>query len=140
MMRSRLLVFVPEVNAEPAWASASAAHLAGPLPAVGDPVVVVYEGGDSDYPVWQSVAVVESSAPATGAYGGVYRATVVANIDPMQVNLLEVSVPGVSGIESVWATRSSSLGYEAGVPEVGAAVWVQFEGGDVTRPVWVGTA
>jgi hypothetical protein len=138
LLQNRLLIVVPDVNAKPVWASPSLADHPGQLPAVGDQIMVSYQGGDSDYPVWQSVAAGESAA-AVGGHPGLYRATVIDNIDPVQANRLQVSVPDVPAVGDVWATRSPSSGTES-VPEVGATVWVQFEGGDLNHPVWVGLA
>lgn len=40
---------------EPAWASPSQAAASASRPGAGDEVLVVYEGGDSDHPVWVGV-------------------------------------------------------------------------------------
>jgi hypothetical protein len=76
-------------------------------------------------------------------YYGIYRGTVVNNIDPMQIGRIMVTVPDVSGITpSTWATPCVPLaGKQEGtfmVPQIGAGVWVQFEAGDPDRPVWTG--
>jgi hypothetical protein len=139
-MQNRLLVLVQEVNVEPGWAKPSAAPYGGQVPAVGDEVAILFEGGDSDYPVWQSNLASVSSGSATGRYVGAYRAAVIDNIDPMQTGRLQVSVPDVLGYEPVWATRSPSLGSDSTIPEVGSTVSVQFEGGDPNHPVWLGIA
>jgi hypothetical protein len=68
-----------------------------------------------------------------------YRGTVMDNIDPIQTYRLLVSVPDVSGSTTMWATRSPQLG-DAELPSVGQGVWVQFENGDPSYPVWVGIA
>lgn len=76
-------------------------------------------------------------------YFGIYRATVVNNIDPMQIGRISVIVPNVGGVTpSTWAMPSIPFaGKQMGaymVPQVGAGVWVQFEGGDADLPVWMG--
>ncbi|MDB5028458.1 MAG: type secretion system Vgr family protein [Candidatus Eremiobacteraeota bacterium] len=76
-------------------------------------------------------------------YYGIYRGTVVNNIDPMQIGRIMVLVPDVGGITpSTWATPCVPIaGKQMGtfmVPQVGAGVWLQFEGGDPDYPVWTG--
>lgn len=76
-------------------------------------------------------------------YIGKYRATVVNNIDPMQIGRIQVTVPDVSGImPSSWAMPCVPVaGVQAGVftvPPVGSGVWVEFEQGDPDHPIWVG--
>jgi hypothetical protein len=73
-------------------------------------------------------------------YLGIYRAIVTNNSDPEGLRRLEVSVPEVFGAAaSVWAAACVPAGSRAR-PGVGSLVWVQFEGGDPRRPVWVGVA
>lgn len=79
----------------------------------------------------------------TNRYYGIYRGTVVENIDPMQMARILVTVPDVGGITpSTWAMPCVPIsGKQMGafmVPQIGAGVWVQFEGGDPDYPVWVG--
>ena len=76
-------------------------------------------------------------------YYGIYRATVVLNIDPMQMGRISVIVPDVGSVTpSTWAMPSVPIaGKQAGVyvvPQIGSGVWVQFEGGDPDYPVWTG--
>lgn len=76
-------------------------------------------------------------------YYGIYRATVVNNIDPMQMGRINVLVPNVGGVTpSTWAMPSVPFaGKQMGafmVPQIGAGVWIQFEGGDADYPVWMG--
>jgi uncharacterized protein involved in type VI secretion and phage assembly len=78
----------------------------------------------------------------TTQYFGIYRGTVVNNIDPMQMGRIMVIVPNVGGTTSSWAMPCVPLaGTQMGtfmVPPVGANVWMQFEGGDPNYPVWTG--
>jgi hypothetical protein len=137
-MQSRLLVVVPEVSGTAsAWAMPSFASSGGALPSVGEEVHVSFEQGDSDYPVWQSVGTSVAPGFGGGPYAGMYRAKVVDNVDPMMSNRLVVSVPEVAGTTTMWATPSSSVA-GGGAPNPGQIVWVQFENGDPTYPVWVG--
>ena len=76
-------------------------------------------------------------------YFGIYRGTVVNNIDPMQLGRINVIVPDAGGITpSSWAMPCVPLaGKQMGtfmVPQIGSGVWVQFEAGDPDRPVWTG--
>lgn len=74
---------------------------------------------------------------------GIYRATVVNNVDPLQTGRIQVTVTDVGGITpSTWAMPAVPLaGKQQGtfmVPQIGAGVWVQFEAGDPDKPVWTG--
>lgn len=74
---------------------------------------------------------------------GKYRATVVNNVDPMQIGRIQVMVPDVSNVMlSSWAMPCVPIaGKQMGtfvVPQVGAGVWVEFEHGDSDYPIWVG--
>lgn len=77
---------------------------------------------------------------------GKYRGTVVNNVDPMMRGRLLVSVPDAIGmVPSSWAEPCVPLAGPTGppmgvymVPVIGAGVWVEFEQGDASRPIWVG--
>jgi uncharacterized protein involved in type VI secretion and phage assembly len=76
-------------------------------------------------------------------YFGKYRATVLNNIDPMQMGRLMVQVPDVSNvIPSSWAMPCLPFaGVQNGfyvVPAIGSGVWVEFEQGNSDYPIWVG--
>jgi uncharacterized protein involved in type VI secretion and phage assembly len=76
-------------------------------------------------------------------FWGKYRATVLNNIDPMQLGRILVTVPDVQGlIPSSWAMPCVPIaGKQMGtyvVPQIGAGVWVEFEQGNPDYPVWVG--
>jgi uncharacterized protein involved in type VI secretion and phage assembly len=76
-------------------------------------------------------------------YYGVYRGTVVNNVDPLQIGRILALVPDVSNIiPKTWAMPCVPIaGKQMGtfvVPQVGAGVWVQFEQGDPDFPVWTG--
>ncbi len=74
---------------------------------------------------------------------GKYRGTVISNTDPLGKGRLQVSVPGVLPPQlSQWAMpcvpyAGNQVGL-FGIPAVGAGVWVEFEGGDISYPIWVG--
>src|SRR5262249_24309551 len=75
-------------------------------------------------------------------YYGKYRGSVVDNADPLKKGRLRVNVPAVLGGTAVWALpcvpyAGSSMGFYA-LPEVGVGVWIEFEAGDVSYPIWTG--
>lgn len=77
---------------------------------------------------------------------GKYRGTVINNVDPESRGRLMLSVPAVLGaVPSTWAEACVPLAGPSGppmgiylVPPIGAGVWVEFENGDPSYPVWVG--
>jgi uncharacterized protein involved in type VI secretion and phage assembly len=74
---------------------------------------------------------------------GKYRGLVLNNIDPMQMNRLQVQVPDVAGLIPVtWAMPCVPLaGLQNGMvalPVIGSGVWVEFEQGNPDYPIWVG--
>jgi hypothetical protein len=79
-------------------------------------------------------------------YFGKYRGTVINNVDPEQRGRLMAMVPDVLGaIPSSWAEPCVPLAGPTGppmgvyfVPPIGAGVWVEFEHGDPSYPIWVG--
>ena len=74
---------------------------------------------------------------------GKYRAEVVDRDDPAQNGRLLVAsnVLGDAhgGVGHRWATACVPLGF-ALLPEVGSTVWIEFEEGDILRPLWTGCA
>ena len=72
-------------------------------------------------------------------YFGLYRGVVVDNEDPQGMMRIEVSVPDVFGPEvASWAAACVPPGVKS-LPELGRLVWIEFEAGDPSRPVWIGT-
>jgi hypothetical protein len=74
---------------------------------------------------------------------GKYRGRVTDNRDPRHQGRLKVRVPEVLGdVDSGWALPCAPYGGDKTgfqmVPAVDAGVWVEFEAGDVSRPIWVG--
>lgn len=79
------------------------------------------------------------------AYGnprfyGIYRGVVAANNDPINSGRLKLQVPQVlSDAITEWAWPVSTPNYPLTVPpKVGQGIWVMFEGGDPSYPIWVG--
>lgn len=80
-----------------------------------------------------------------GRFYGKYEAVITANDDPLQIGRVRARVPAVLGedVESGWALPCAVFGggKDRGllaVPEVGDTVWIEFAGGDVSRPIWSG--
>jgi len=71
---------------------------------------------------------------------GIYRGIVKNNNDPLNSNRLQVSVPQITGTESLdWAEPClPPFSGTISIPLVGDRVWVSFESGDTSYPVWVG--
>lgn len=76
---------------------------------------------------------------------GKYRGFVSENQDPQKRARIRLSIPSVLNDQiSDWALPCLPFGGASGygfftVPEVGAQVWVEFEEGDIDRPIWTGT-
>jgi phage baseplate assembly protein gpV len=76
---------------------------------------------------------------------GKYRGFVADNQDPESRARLRLRVPSLFADEvTAWALPCLPFGGLAGqglfsVPDIGAQVWVEFEGGDRMNPVWTGT-
>ena len=88
--------------------------------------------------------VVELASQTRSRHYGKYRGIVSDNADPSSMGRLKAQVPEVFG-ESVvtpWATpcapyTGAGVGWHA-IPPVGAGVWIEFEAGDPSRPIWSG--
>ncbi len=73
---------------------------------------------------------------------GKYRGVVVDNDDPAQLGRLKVQVPAVLDEIEVWAMpcvpyAGDGVGMYF-IPEAGTGVWVEFEAGDPSHPIWSG--
>ncbi|GAA3832268.1 phage baseplate assembly protein V [Streptomyces phyllanthi] len=82
-------------------------------------------------------------AASSNRYLGKYRGRVVDNDDPLHIGRITAEVPDVLGNEpSTWALPCLPFaGPESGqfvVPPPGTGVWVEFEQGDPSYPVWTG--
>jgi hypothetical protein len=76
-------------------------------------------------------------------YYGKYAGTVAVAVDPQGMGRIRARVPDILKDEiSSWALPCAPyVGPDAGlfaVPPVGAGVWIEFEAGDVSRPIWSG--
>lgn len=75
-------------------------------------------------------------------YFGKYRGLVTDNSDPTTRGRVKVKVPAVLGDLESWAMpclpyAGNRMGSWA-IPENGAGVWVEFEAGDASYPIWCG--
>ncbi|WP_367324315.1 phage baseplate assembly protein V [Streptomyces sp. HUAS ZL42] len=82
-------------------------------------------------------------AAPSNRYLGKFRGRVVDNNDPLRIGRITVEVPDVLGeTPSTWALPCLPFtGPQSGqfvVPPPGAGVWVEFEQGDPSFPVWTG--
>lgn len=73
---------------------------------------------------------------------GKYAGRVIATGDPRQMGRLQVACPAVLGEQKVWAMpcvpyAGKGVGFYF-IPPVDAGVWIEFEGGDVSRAIWTG--
>ena len=73
------------------------------------------------------------------AYHGIYRGTVMNTADPLMQGRVQVTIPVVAGPTSGWALPCREFRSTA-VPAIGTVVWVMFEAGDPSFPVWMGCA
>lgn len=83
------------------------------------------------------------TAPMSARFYGKYRGVVTNVDDPEQIGRILAQVPEVLGLsETTWATPCTPYpGVGEGwfvIPAVGAGVWIEFEAGDPTRPIWTG--
>lgn len=77
-----------------------------------------------------------------GCFFGKYRGLVKDNDDPSGRGRLKVVVPAVMGKRQVWAMpctpyAGNNMGLYA-IPEKETGVWIEFEAGDTSYPIWVG--
>lgn len=76
-------------------------------------------------------------------YYGKYRGLAVDNNDPQQLGRIKAHVPEVLGdMDSGWALPCVPYAGDGSgqytIPSVGAGVWIEFEAGDPSRPIWSG--
>ncbi len=76
-------------------------------------------------------------------YFGKYRGVVLDIADPQERGRLKARVPSILGdTPSSWALPC--IPYMEGpsdtisVPPVGTTIWIEFEGGDLSFPIWSG--
>lgn len=75
------------------------------------------------------------------SFPGLYAGTVAAVDDPDKLGRIKVGVPSVFGAAGAEADAWARPCFPSGhffVPDVGDRVWVAFEHGDPSAPVWLG--
>jgi hypothetical protein len=87
--------------------------------------------------------VVELTEAVRSRYFGKYRGIVKDNEDPKNLGRIKASVPEVLGdVVSGWALPCVPYAGEGTgqytIPPPGAGVWIEFEAGDPSRPIWSG--
>jgi len=79
----------------------------------------------------------------SGRYFGKYRGIVTDNNDPNNLGRIKARVPEIlEDVETGFALpcapyAGDGMGLFA-VPPAGAGVWIEFEAGDLSRPIWTG--
>ena len=79
----------------------------------------------------------------TDRFYGKYRGIVADNQDPQNLGRIKARIPEVlENVESGWALpcvpyAGNGIGTYT-VPPAGSGVWIEFEAGDVSRPIWSG--
>jgi hypothetical protein len=88
--------------------------------------------------------VVDLATQTRTRHWGKYRGVVADNADPSSIGRIKAQVPEVFGdaLVTPWATpcapyTGAGMGLHA-IPPVGAGVWIEFEAGDPSRPIWCG--
>jgi hypothetical protein len=83
------------------------------------------------------------SYDSTDRVYGKYQGTVMNNLDPNNLGRLQAFVPSVLGeVPTGWAKpcvpySGPTSGFFS-VPPIGAGVWIEFEAGNVSLPIWTG--
>ncbi len=86
----------------------------------------------------------ELLAALANRFTGKYRGFVADNQDPLNLGRVKVTVPAVLGPDTVSGWALPCVPYAGNgtgflfVPEVDTPVWVEFEGGDPSFPIWSG--
>jgi hypothetical protein len=71
---------------------------------------------------------------------GIYRGIVFDNNDPNNTGRLRLQIPQVFGDSATgWAWGVNQVDVVRHLPEIGDGVFVAFEGGDPSYPIWLGT-
>ena len=85
--------------------------------------------------------LMERGTEALGRFYSFYRGMVVNNEDPNHMNSLQVAIPEIQGGILVWALPFGQhgglqTGFKYLAPEIGDTVYVMFEYGNPSKPLW----
>jgi uncharacterized protein involved in type VI secretion and phage assembly len=85
----------------------------------------------------------QSNNHAADRHYGKYRGVVTDNSDSKNLGRIRARVPEVLGtVETGWALPALPYSGDGSgtftVPKSGAGVWIEFEAGDLSRPIWSG--
>lgn len=86
---------------------------------------------------------VKASPQKTHTYVGKYRAIVTNNVDPLMIGRIQVICPDAASlVPTTWCMPCVPIaGVNMGMfalPVIGSGVWIEFERGDPSKPIWVG--
>lgn len=89
-----------------------------------------------------SAAAAQTSSKSPEKFFGKYRGVVVNNIDPLGESRLLVNVPAIPHALNMWAQACVPYaglleGFHV-IPAIGSNVWIEFEAGNPSYPLWVG--
>lgn len=90
------------------------------------------------------LSTARSETPRTSSkVFGKHKGTVMSNLDPDGYGRILASVPRVlMGVPTGWAWPCVPYGGPTSgffsVPPIGAGVWIEFEDGDTSQPIWTG--
>ncbi len=89
------------------------------------------------------MSIAYETFPSAGPFFGKYRGRVADNQDPRDLGRLKAHVPDVLGdVQTGWALPAAPYSGDGiglfAVPPPGSGVWIEFEAGDVSRPIWSG--
>jgi uncharacterized protein involved in type VI secretion and phage assembly len=89
------------------------------------------------------VDMITTEDQQTSRFFGKYRGLVTDNQDPLSLGRIKARVPEVLGdVETGWALPAAPYSGDGvgvyTVPAADAGVWIEFESGDFSRPIWTG--
>lgn len=75
----------------------------------------------------------------SGKFLGKFRGTVSDVKDPLMTGRIKAKVTDVTGVdETGWAMPCAPFTGFFSLPKVGTGVWIEFEHGDLDKPIWSG--